>query len=161
VAGLAGVAAAIAIVGGIFAKSSQSDAQSEARFTKPQQAQAPAAPPPDTNVTLSKQVALAVVPSEAHIFQGDKDLGTSPVILEVEEGKTVTLNLRMDGYEELELTLDGSKPRESVKLKKLVSRAAHVPQRLQPKKAAADPRADAKSKKKPGMGGGEIVNPWD
>jgi hypothetical protein len=30
-----------------------------------------------------------------------------------------------------------------------------------PKKGGADAKPEPKLKKKPGMGGGEIVNPWD
>jgi eukaryotic-like serine/threonine-protein kinase len=162
-AGLAGVVAAVAIVGGIFAKSSQSGAQpSAAVASKPEPAR-PASSvavttPPDTS-PLSKQVALAVVPPEAHVFDGDKDLGTSPVLLAVEDGKTVNLSVRMDGYKDLSLSLDGSKPRESVKLERLPAKAGYVA-RPQPKKTPEPPKVDPK-KKKSGMGGGEIVNPWD
>jgi serine/threonine-protein kinase len=159
-AGLAGVAAAIAIVGGIFAKSAQSGAQSDTHTPKPHQAETATSPPPDT-VTLSKQVALAVVPADAHVFQGEKDLGISPVLLEVEEGKTVTLTIRANGYEERELTLDGSTAKESIQLKKLPGpRPGYMPPRPKTAKAAPDPKAEVKPKKKP-MGGGEIVNPWD
>jgi eukaryotic-like serine/threonine-protein kinase len=160
VAGLAGVAAAVAIVGGIFAKSAQSGAQPETHTPKPHQAETVVTPPPES-LTLSKQVALGVEPATAHVFQGDKDLGTSPVIVEVEEGKSLTLTVRLDGYEELEVTLDGSKPRENVRLKKVPGKAGYIAPRPQSKKPTPDPKAEAKPKKKPGIGGGEIVNPWD
>jgi serine/threonine-protein kinase len=159
-AGLAGVAAAIAIVGGIFAKSSQSRAQPEGLVSPtaiPVDSAPPAAAVPET-VTVSKQVALAVVPAEAHVFDGDKDLGTSPVVLEVEEGKILALTVRMEGFKDLEHQVDGSKPRETVKLEKIPARAG-LTTRLAPKKP--DAKSDPKPKKKPGMGGGEIVNPWD
>jgi serine/threonine-protein kinase len=160
-AGLAGVAAAIAIVGAIFAKSSQSGAQSEGQVSSRQVPLVPAAPPvaPPETLTVSKQVAIAVTPSEAHVFDGEKDLGVSPVVLEVEEGKVLNLVVRMEGYKDLELPIDGSKPRESVKLERLPARAGFVP-RVAPKKAA-EVKPEAKPKKKTGMGGGEIVNPWD
>lgn len=164
VAGLAGVAAAVALVGAIFAKSSQSDAKPEVATLQappaaPPATVAPAEPPADENVIVSKQVALAVTPPEARVFQGDKDLGTSPVLLEVEEGTSVALTVRMEGYKELELNLDGSRARESVKLERLPSRPAAA--RPAPKKAPAEPKPEAKPKKKSGIGGGEIVNPWD
>jgi len=161
VAGLAGVVAAVAIVGAIFAKSSQSQARDPVASKQPESAQPVAATPtaaPET-VTVAKQVALAVVPSEAHVFDGDKDLGTSPVLVEVEEGKSLTLSVRMEGYKPLELLVDGSKPRESVKLERLPTRsgyAAHAPAKKPEPKPEAKP-----AKKKPGLGGGEIVNPWD
>ncbi len=158
VAGLAGVAAAIGIVGAIFAQSSQSGAQPEGQ-ARPTAALAPPAAPtaPAEPLTLTRQVALAVVPQEAHVYLGDKDLGTSPVLLEVQEGKSLTLSVRLDGYKDLELNLDGSQPRETAKLERLPSKAGAYA-RPAPKKA---PEVEPKPKKKPGMGGGEIVNPWD
>jgi serine/threonine-protein kinase len=164
IAGLAGVAAAIAIVGAIFAKSSQSRAQPEGLTNAPLTAAAPATPPPSAapqeSLTLTRQVALAVVPQEAHVYQGDKDLGTSPVLLEVEEGKSLVLSVRMDGYKELQLNIDGSQPRETAKLERAASRNVGVA-RPAPKKAGGDAKAEPKPKKKGGIGGGEIVNPWD
>ena len=163
IAGLAGVVAAIAIVGAIFAKSSQSRAQAEALNVKPVPLEpaAPAPTPPQEALTLTKQVALGITPSEAHVFQGDKDLGASPVLIEVEEGKILALTVRMDGYKELDFTVDGSKPRESLKLERLPTHG-YVAPRVTPKKGgAADPKNETKPKKKAGMGGGEIVNPWD
>jgi serine/threonine-protein kinase len=159
-AGLAGVLAAVAIVGAIFAKSSQSRAQQELTRAKPTPVEpaAPATAPPES-LTLTRQIALAVVPQEAHVYHGDKDLGVSPVLLEVEEGKSLMLAVRMDGYKELELTVDGSKPRESVKLERLKPAAGSYVARPVAKKPAA--ATEPKPKKKPGMGGGEIVNPWD
>jgi hypothetical protein len=83
------------------------------------------------------------------------------VLIEVEEGKTLPLNVRMEGYKELEITVDGSKPRESIKLERLPAAHGYVPPRIAPKKGAADPKTETKPKKKGGIGGGEIVNPWD
>ncbi|HYQ15502.1 MAG TPA: serine/threonine-protein kinase [Polyangiaceae bacterium] len=164
VAGLAGVVAAVAIVGAIFAKSNQSRAQADAqdaqRAAAPSAARAPVAPTPTTDSSpLSKQVALAVEPQEAHVFDGSKDLGTSPVLLEVEEGKTLKLSVRMDGYKDLLLSIDGSVPRMKAKLERSAPRSASGP-RPQAKKPEA--KAEVKApKKKSGMGGGEIVNPWE
>jgi len=164
IAGVAGVLAAVAIVGAIFAKSSQSHAQPDALSSPKPAPVLAAAPPPsvtiDNNVTLSKQVALAVSPAEAHVFQGDRDLGASPVVLEVEEGKSLAVSVRMDGYKDLELNVDGSKDRESVKLERLPTRGGGVAH-PQPRKPTPDVKAETKPKKKGGIGGGEIVNPWD
>ena len=159
IAGLAGVAAAIAIVGAIFAKSSQGNAQSEQPKLAPAPATAAAAPTSQESLTITRQVALAVSPQEAHVYLGDKDLGTSPVLLEVEEGKALALSVRMDGYKELALNIDGSQPRETAKLER-ITRPGAAGARALPKKPA-ETKPDAKPKKKPGMGGGEIVNPWD
>jgi serine/threonine protein kinase len=165
IAGLTGVVAAVAIVGAIFAKSSQSRAQPDA-LTRPTTAAVEPATPtsaaPQEPLTLSKQVAIAITPSEAHVFLGDKDLGTSPVLIEVEEGKILPLKLRMEGYKELEISVDGSKPRESIKLERLPAAHGYVPPRVAPKKGgAAETKTETKPKKKGGIGGGEIVNPWD
>ena len=165
IAGLAGVVAAVAIVGGLFAKSSQSRAQPEGTTARSESV-SPAAAPPVVSATPSevgvpsKQVALAVVPQDAHVFAGDDDLGTSPVLLTVEQGKPLMLTVRMEGYKELELKIDGSQPREIVRLERLPSRTAVVA-RPALKKAPAEVKPEPKPKKKPGMGGGEIVNPWD
>jgi hypothetical protein len=159
VAGLAGVAAAVAIVSAIFAKSSQSRAEPEPALKAAPAQAAPAAAlsAPAEQITVSKQVALAIVPAEAHLYDGDKDLGTSPVLIEVEEGKTLTLVARLSGYKDLELSVDGSKPRESVKLERVAVQRSALP-RPAPKKAA-EPKAES-GKKKGSLGGGEIVNPW-
>jgi serine/threonine-protein kinase len=165
IAGLTGVVAAVAIVGAIFAKSSQSRAQPDPSINaKPLVAEpaAPTAAASHESVTLTKQVALAITPGDAHVFQGDKDLGLSPVLVEVEEGKTLSLTARMEGYKDLDIALDGSKPRESFKLDRIPVAHGYVPPRVAPKKGgAAEPKAEIKPKKKAGMGGGEIVNPWD
>jgi eukaryotic-like serine/threonine-protein kinase len=161
IAGLAGVAAAVAIVGGIFAKSSQSRAQADSLVnTKPAVVAPLAATAAPETLTLTKQVAIAVSPQEAHVYQGDKDLGVSPVLLEVEEGKTVALSVRMDGYKELALAIDGTKPRETVKLERMPSRGGGVARPV-PQKKAPEAKPEPKPKKKGGIGGGEIVNPWD
>jgi serine/threonine protein kinase len=156
IAGLTGVAAAVAIVAGIFAKSSQSRAQPEG-LVSPKAVPVEPAPSvaavPET-LTVSKQVALAVVPAEAHVFDGEKDLGTSPVVLEVEEGKTLKLTVRLEGYKDLEHTVDGSKARETIKLEKIPTRAGFTP-RAVPKKP------DPKNEPKPKRGGDStIVDPW-
>src|SRR5260221_1505474 len=133
IAGLAGVVAAVAIVGAIFAKSSQSHAQADGVGPKPAPVQAalPAAPAPaptsQETLTLSKQVALAVVPGEAHVFQDNKDLGVSPVVLEVEAGKSLGLTLRLEGYKEMDLTIDGSQARETVKPERLLGHGGAAP----------------------------------
>ncbi len=80
------------------------------------------------------------------------------MLVEVEEGKSLGLKVRMDGYKELQLTVDGSQPRETAKLERLASHAGAA--RPAPKKAS-DAKSEPKPKKKSGMGGGEIVNPWD
>jgi serine/threonine-protein kinase len=161
VAGLTGVAAAIAIVAAIFARSSQSRAAPDAATAIQPAPLKPAAAPTAEQpaAPASKQVAIAIAPPEAHVFQGEEDLGTSPVLLEVPPGKTVTLRARMDGYKDLEIKVDGSNPRESFKLERAVTRGAPTPQRPVAIKKV-EPKPESKPKKPSGIGGGEIRDPW-
>jgi len=159
VAGIAGVLAAVAIVGAIFAKSSSSDAAGAPAVAPTAALVAPAATPspaPD-DITLSKQVALAVQPLDAHVFRDGKDLGVSPVVIEVEEGKLVELSLERDGYKEQKVVLDGTQSRVSITLEK-VARAVRPAYRPAPRPAKD---AEKPAKKKSSIGGSEIVNPWN
>jgi serine/threonine-protein kinase len=178
-AGIAGVLAAVAIVGGIFAKSQQSSATQAAAAPVRAEAAQPAAAAPSalaaaataaaaTSATTtaapsavlaapsSTQVVLAAEPIDAHVFRGGTDLGQSPVAIEVENGKTVELDISRDGYRPSKITLDGSKTREIVKLDKLARGVVyHAPA---PKKS--EPAATPAKKPKASIGGSEIVNPW-
>jgi serine/threonine-protein kinase len=166
-AGIAGVLAAIGIVVGIFANSHSSSATpTPSALAAPEPAASPkavepaapsAAPPAVSDVVLSKQVVLATEPIDAHIFNNGEDLGQSPVAVNVDEGKTVELEIRRDGYKPDKITLDGSKTREVVKLDKLAHGGGAAPAR-----PAAKPKADSAAPKKPkaSIGGSEIVNPW-
>jgi hypothetical protein len=59
----------------------------------------------------------------------------------------------------LELSIDFTKSLESVKLERIPSKVGSAPRPFGKK---PDQKADAKAKKKPGMGSGEIIiNPWD
>ncbi|HET7540752.1 MAG TPA: serine/threonine-protein kinase [Polyangiaceae bacterium] len=165
-AGVAGVLAAIGIVVGIFAKS-----QSSAALQTPPTALAAEAAPGkslDSSTALassattsapaqsSKQVLLAAVPIDAHVFRDAEDLGQSPVLVALEEGRSVELEIRREGYKTGKITLDGSKTREVVKLDKLTRAGAG----LHPA-TAKKPESSASTKKpKSSIGGSEIVNPW-
>jgi serine/threonine-protein kinase len=158
IAGLAAVVAAAAIGSALFAKDERARdvAQAPPKLV-PSAELASASPAPNVDATfpLTRQVALAVVPQEAHVYDGEKDLGTSPVLLDVEEDKPLKLSVRMDGYKELELDIDGSKPRQTAKLERLAPRASQTA-RAQVKKL------EAKAKAKPSVGGNDvgIVDPW-
>jgi serine/threonine protein kinase len=159
-AGAAGLLVALALVGSLFAQSRQSRAEPESRASSERAAATQSAAPAaaQDGITLSKQVALAVVPQAAHVFDGEKDLGTSPVLLEVEEGKPLTLRVRMDGYKDLQLVVDGSEPRKSVQLERLAPRGGGSA-RAVPKHAEVKVEPKAKPKKA-ALGGTEIVDPW-
>src|SRR5450432_330494 len=154
-AGIAGVLAAIAIVGGIFAKSQQSSATP----TPVEPSVSVAAPAPGPVAIASKEVAIAVEPSDAHVFRDGTDLGPSPVMVAVEDGKTVDLEIDRDGYKPQKLTLDGAKTREVVKLVKAPHAAGAAVYHLAPAKKP-DSASPAPKKPKTGIGGSEIVNPW-
>jgi hypothetical protein len=60
----------------------------------------------------------------------------------------------MDGYKDLELTIDGSSARESVKLERLPTKSGYA--RPQAKKPPEATKPEPRKK----LGGGEIVDPW-
>ena len=162
-AGIAGVLAAIGIVVGIFANSHSSSATPTATPSagkapeaalQPKPSEAPA--PTPNEAVATKQVVLATEPIDAHIFRDGEDLGQSPVAIAVDEGKTVELEIRRDGYKPDKITLDGTKTREVVKLDKLARGAAPV----RPIARSKPEPGTAPKKPKTSIGGSEIVNPW-
>jgi eukaryotic-like serine/threonine-protein kinase len=166
-AGIAGVLAAIGIVIGIFANSQSSAAlqtpqgtlTAEGTPSKPVDPNAvviPAVAKPSAPSTAGKQVLLAAVPIDAHVFRNTEDLGQSPVMVTVEDGQSIELEIRRDGYKTDKITLDGSKTREVVKLDKL-ARAGTGYRPATAKKA--DSGTPAK-KAKPVIGGNDIADPW-
>jgi len=165
-AGVAGVLAAVAIVVGIFAKSHTSSAlqspppvAAEPAIAKPTEpAAVPAATAPPVAAPAAKQVMLAAEPIDAHVFRDGEDLGQSPVMVSVEEGKSVSLEIRRDGFKPEKVTLDGSHPREIIKLEK-IARAAGGAYRP-PAAKKSEPSGSAPKKPKAAIGGSEIVNPW-
>jgi eukaryotic-like serine/threonine-protein kinase len=167
-AGLAGVLVAVGIVVAIFANSHTSEAvqtpaslaaeppkateaAAAAAAAVPAVTDAPAAAP------ATKQVVLAAEPIDSHVFQGETDLGASPLMITIEAGKPVELEIRRDGYKPEKITLDGAKTREIVKLDK-IPRAGGAVYRPPPKKT--EPAVTPPKKPKPAIGGSEIVNPW-
>jgi len=167
-AGVAGVLAAIGIVVGIFAKSQSSAALqtgqpsltaegTPSKAVDPNAAGVPASPAPSAPAVASKQVLLAAVPIDAHVFRNTEDLGQSPVMVAVEDGHVIELEIRREGYKTDKITLDGSKTREVVKLDKVVRAGAASRPPNTVKKAESGPSA---KKPKSAIGGSEIVNPW-
>jgi len=163
-AGVAGVLAAIGIVVGIFAKSQSSAALQTTQTTLAAEnapraaanAAANTAARPAATAASGKQVLLAAVPIDAHVYRNTEDLGQSPVMVAVQEGQSVELEIRRSGYKTDKITLDGSKTREVVTLDKL-TRAGAVYRPPATKKA--EPSVVAK-RPKSAIGGSEIVNPW-
>lgn len=81
-----------------------------------------AAPPPpapaEGDTAAPVQVLLGVAPTTAHVFLGDRDLGRSPVSIDVPKGSSVTVEIKKPGFVTKVVELDGSEPRKSVELKK-------------------------------------------
>jgi serine/threonine-protein kinase len=166
-AGIAGVVVAVSIVIAIFANSSDSTATVptpalEAKLSAPEVTVKPppkVTPAPD-EMAVIRQVALAVEPVDSHVFRNGRDLGTSPVVVDIEEGKNVEIEIRRDGFKSRTIKIDGTAPKAIVKLERSAPPRAYGRPRAQ-KAAPPQPSSPPKSKPKPNIGGGEIVNPWE
>ena len=102
-----------------------------------------------------KQVVVAVDPSDAEVFAGDRSLGTSPLAVEVKEGESLELTIKREGFLPQTVTVDSTMGKRVVKLERARTTAGRVPGPLPTK-----PEAKPKAKPKKSIGGGEIVNPW-
>jgi serine/threonine-protein kinase len=154
-AGIAGVAAAVGIVVAILVSNSTSPpsppthaasasaAPVEPRPSAAQLGEAPSKP--------SKQVVVAVDPSDAEVFAGDRSLGTSPLAVDVKEGESIELVVKRDGFLPQTVTIDYATSKRWVRLE----RARVNAPRPGPLPAKPEPKARRKS-----IGSGEIVNPW-
>jgi eukaryotic-like serine/threonine-protein kinase len=154
-AGMAGVATAVGIVVAIFAKSASSPAAPE---PAPVVMPAPKATSEPLIQPAVTQIVVAVEPLDAHVFDGDQDLGKSPVLLELELDATRTLEIRRDGYKSQTITIDASESRRSIKLEEL--KAARPGSGRPPSTRPVPVPEKPKTKLKGQLGSGDIVNPW-
>ncbi|HEY3592253.1 MAG TPA: serine/threonine-protein kinase, partial [Polyangiaceae bacterium] len=171
-AGVAGVLAAIAIVVGIFAKSSSSTASGvppkpapvaepvvHVQPPAPMPAPAPIATPAPTAATPPaapvRHVLFASEPLDSHVFQNGQDLGAQPLTVDVPVGEKVIVEVRRDGYRPQKLTLDGSDPKVKIRL----ARQSGRPGSARPANAPEGAPKPAGGQS-PAQGNGEIVNPW-
>ncbi len=177
IAGGVGALVAVGLVLAIFVKSGSSGAGQQPSAVASTPSAGTATPPPTTAGTpttaqgpTTTSVALAIEPLDAHVFEGSRDLGASPVILEVPEGQTLSLEVRKDGYVSRTISVDGSKPRHTIKLDpepqkggkgtvKLPVPPVAVTAPGTPAVTAPKPPGD-KPKTKPPGGGDIIENPW-
>jgi serine/threonine-protein kinase len=110
----------------------------------------------------SHEVILSIDPVEAHALVDGEDLGTAPVIIKVPDGEKVKVEIRQKSYRPETLVLDGSELRMAVKLIPNHRTPGKAPAKVaapeQPVEKKAPPKPE---KKKPSLGGGEIVNPWN
>jgi len=162
-AGVAGVVAAIAIVVGIFAKSASSTASSSLAIpgnpaTPPTQVVVtPAIPPLPAPAPAAREptrVLFASEPLDSHVFQDGRDLGASPITIDVPPGQKITIEVRREAYKPQTVVLDGVEKKVKINLVRLPIAGGKRPPRppAEAQKPAAPPP--------PSLGGGEIVNPW-
>ncbi len=81
----------------------------------------------DKTPEKTRDVALVLFPLDAHVVVGDRDLGAMPVTVKVPEGRTVSAEVRRDGYWTRRLRLDGAKSRIVVGLVKRENGATAAP----------------------------------
>jgi serine/threonine protein kinase len=168
-AGVAGVLAAIAIVVGIFAKSSSSTASGAPPKIAPIAAEPVAVPPPTVTAVSPPVVSAAQVPApvpvrhvlfaseplDSHVFQNGQDLGAQPLTVDVPVGEKVTVEVRRDGYRPQKLVLDGSDARVKVRLARMSGRPS-----ARPANGGEGSKPAATGGSGPSLGSGDIVNPW-
>jgi eukaryotic-like serine/threonine-protein kinase len=160
IAGIAGVVTAVlgvVIVLMISNSSTASPPPAESQVTA-QPEPAPPASTPEAPKQVVKYVAIGIDPGDAHLFQGDKDLGASPVVLEVPEGASVEVTGKREGFKDKTLSFDGSKERASIKLEKIPG-ARYVPP-AKPKKPPEKPVEKPKPVVKPSIGNADVIDPW-
>jgi serine/threonine-protein kinase len=162
VAGFAGVAAAVGLVVAIFTHSSPSPASPTTATAPVETAAAPQPPAALPAEPSSAPVAIAIEPIDAEVFRDGASLGTSPVVVEVPEGKLVELLVKRAGYASQRIVLDGKQPKLMVRLEKEKSAATAARPRPAAARPPAPPQPEAsKPKPKPQVGGSDgIVNPW-
>lgn len=114
----------------------------------------PPAPANEPEPPTAQPVVLAVSPLEAHIYQDEEDLGTSPVTLLIPpEGLTV--QIRHPGYQTQTVHLQPDEPRQSLTLRPLPS----APSTPRPPSTSPTPASGASAP--PSLLHHEIIQPWD
>jgi len=129
--------------------------------------EAPRAAAPPTSAEADEatppvQVLLGVAPTTAHVFLGDRDLGRSPVVIEVPKGQLVTVEVRNPGYATQLLQLDGSEERKSVELKKSKKKKRNKAGAIveAPPELEAEPSSPSTQPTPAEIGGQLFVEPW-
>jgi serine/threonine-protein kinase len=150
-----------------------------ARFTgtsTPAATRAPVPPPAATEAqkpdvpASPTQVLLGVAPATAHVFMGGRDLGESPVSIEVREGSLASVEVRHPDYETRQLELDGSEGKLSIELKSKSKkrgksrakgkRVSAVSGSIQERVLASKPGVRAAPANDKSAGGQLFVEPW-
>jgi eukaryotic-like serine/threonine-protein kinase len=108
-------------------------------------------------VAPARIVTIATEPLDAQIFQDGKNLGQAPVNVEVPEGKNLELQIIREGYKNARVVLDGTEGSQAIKLERVAATGRPAkPSKPQPTSA---PKPSS-TKKRPTLGGGEIIDPW-
>ena len=88
---------------------------------------APTAPPSNGStpapIERYRTVALVVSPIDAHVFQGERDLGMMPINVRIREGQRVELTVRRPNYRSRSVIVDGNESRIVVQLSPLPGRS--------------------------------------
>jgi eukaryotic-like serine/threonine-protein kinase len=125
-------------------------------ISPPSPPSAPVAPPaPEV-----QEVLIGVAPTAAHVFLGDRDLGQSPVSLDVPKGERVTVEVRHPGYQTKVLELDGSEPRTSVELVSKSKKKKRATRARATRGANPEARAPRPAQTPAEIGGELFVEPW-
>jgi len=61
-------------------------------------------------------VALVLSPIDAHVFDGNDDLGTMPISIQLEKGEQATVDIRRDGFSSQRALIDGTKSKLIIEL---------------------------------------------
>ncbi|WP_437976785.1 protein kinase [Sorangium sp. So ce295] len=113
---VAGAAAAVGIVTAIFVIGASGSARDNAQKAQKPPVEAPAKPaPPEPPPVQKTVVALAAVPETAVGYRNGVELKL-PASIDVEQGQTVTIDIRAEGYQPSTVVLDGTEPSKLVKL---------------------------------------------
>jgi eukaryotic-like serine/threonine-protein kinase len=123
---------------------------------------------PEVSAAAPVQVLLGVAPTTAHVFLNGRDLGESPVSIEVTPGATVAVEVRHPKYVTRELELDGSQGRVSIELERKgkkkkgsgAARGAKTPSPLSPEWAPASSPPRSTPAEDKSIGGQLFVEPW-
>jgi eukaryotic-like serine/threonine-protein kinase len=166
-AGIAGIAAAVGIVSVIFFFGNKTDAKqgsqpgssataavtAPAKTTAKPEVSSALAKPPEVK---GKSVQLVSEPSDAEAFQDNESMGKLPIKIVVPEGKTLTIELRRDGYKTKELKIDGKKDRIDAKLVKTTKTGSGAA----PNTANTNIVRPPPIRRPPPTPGGDIIDPW-
>jgi serine/threonine-protein kinase len=148
--GLAGLLAATGAGAAVFALSSSPPRPAPTQ--EPPAAQATAAPAAEHKVLA---VALVADPEHSVGIRDGQPIKL-PVVIEVEEGKPVKVEIKADDYQPQTVELDGKEPSVRVKLDPIAREIVLPEPSLRPAPGTKPPGAAAGGTKK----GGDVVDPW-